>query len=111
MAVLFAEIKALGYTDSLTLLYTYLNQGRAGGDRVVPSPRRLTSPIMTRPEDLPDKHRAHLGELLVACPALAALAHLVGEFAKLMAKHRGRGWSGCYRMVGYVVGVGCRIGG
>lgn len=43
------EIRALGYTGSLNLHYTYLDQGRAEGGRIMPSPRRLTSWIMTRP--------------------------------------------------------------
>ena len=87
--VLFSEIKALGYTGGLNLLYKYLNQGRADSDRIVPAPRRLTSWIVTRPEDLPDKHRVHLGQLLAGCLEMTALAGLVGELARLMAEHRG----------------------
>ncbi|MET8682304.1 ISL3 family transposase [Streptomyces sp. NPDC004647] len=86
---LFEEIRALGYSGSLNLLHKYLNQGRLEGDRIMPSPRRLTSWIMTRPENLPDKHRAHLDELLAACPEMMALARLVRAFAQLMAERRG----------------------
>ncbi|MGW5106344.1 ISL3 family transposase [Nocardia sp. NPDC004123] len=89
VAHLFEELKALGYTGSLNLLHKYLNQGRHPSDRILPSPRRLTSPIMTRPADLPDQHRAHLNELLTACPELTALAALVHEFAQIMANRRG----------------------
>ncbi|HEX5493795.1 MAG TPA: transposase [Mycobacteriales bacterium] len=62
---------------------------RAESDRIVPSPRRLTSWIMSRPQDLSDKHRAHLGDLLAACPEMTALVGFVGEFAQLMAERRG----------------------
>jgi hypothetical protein len=40
---LFEEIRALGYTGSLNLLHEYMNQGRHESDRIMPSPRRLTS--------------------------------------------------------------------
>ncbi|MGP3948486.1 ISL3 family transposase [Streptomyces sp. 7N604] len=86
---LLEEIHALGYTGSLNLLYKYVNQGRLEGDCIVPSPRRLTSWIMTRPEDLPDKRRVHLDELVAACPEMTALAGLVRAFAQLTAERRG----------------------
>lgn len=86
---LFEEIRALGYTGSLNLLHRYINQGRLEGDRIMPSPRRLTSWIMTRPENLPDKRRAHLDELLAVCPEMTALARLVRDFAQLMGERRG----------------------
>lgn len=40
-AGLLEEIRDLGYTGSLNLLYKYINQGRLEGDRITPSPRRL----------------------------------------------------------------------
>ncbi len=86
---LFHEIKALGYTGSINLLHKYLNQGRAESDRIAPSPRRFTSWIMTRPADLSDGRRAHLDELLAACPEMTDLARLVAEFAQLMTERRG----------------------
>jgi hypothetical protein len=52
---LFKEIRALGYTGSLNLLYKYLNQGRSEGDRITPSPRRLTSQILTAPRICPTR--------------------------------------------------------
>lgn len=90
VARLFAEITDLGYTGSLNLLHKYLNQGREQGDRVMPSPRRLASWILTKPADLSEQRRTHLHELLAACPEMTALARLVGEFAQLMAERRGR---------------------
>ncbi|GAQ67104.1 hypothetical protein SsS58_07549 [Streptomyces scabiei] len=38
---LFREIKELGYTGSLNLLYRYITQGRAEGDRPVTTPQRV----------------------------------------------------------------------
>ncbi|WP_420874180.1 ISL3 family transposase [Nocardia gipuzkoensis] len=86
---LFHEIKALGYTGGLNLLHKYLNQGRAESDRICPSPRRLTSWIMSRPTDLPAGRRAHLDELVGACPEMTDLARLVGEFAAILIERRG----------------------
>ncbi|MTE13551.1 ISL3 family transposase [Nocardia sp. CT2-14] len=86
---LFGEIKALGYTGGINLLHKYLNQGRAEGDRLMPSPRRLTSWILSKPADLPAGRRTHLDELLAACPEMTDLARLVGEFAAIMTERRG----------------------
>ncbi len=47
---LLAEITALGYTGGQNLLYRYINQARLDGDRITPSPRRVTRWILTRPE-------------------------------------------------------------
>ncbi|MFE3002368.1 hypothetical protein ACFXG4_46285 [Nocardia sp. NPDC059246] len=67
---LFGEIKALGYTGGLSLLHKYLDQGRAEGDQLMASPRRLTSWILSRPADLPARRRIYLNELLAACPEM-----------------------------------------
>ena len=50
---LLAEIREQGYTGSANLLVRYLNQGRADTERIPPSPRRLVSWLMTRPDRLP----------------------------------------------------------
>ncbi len=63
--------------------------GRAESDRICPSPRRLTSWIMSRPTDLPARRRAHLDELVRACPEITDLARLVGEFAAILIEPRG----------------------
>ena len=86
---LFAEIKALGYQGGLNLLYRYVNEGRLAGDRVAVSGRKLTGWIMSRPSELSDAHRAHLHELVNACPEMIRLATLVHEFAKIMTDRRG----------------------
>ncbi|WP_406281736.1 ISL3 family transposase [Nocardia sp. NBC_00881] len=86
---LFAEIKDLGYTGGLNLLYRYLNEGRLTGDRVVVSARKLTGWIMSRPSDLSETRRSHLGELVAACPEMTRLTELVRDFATIMTDRRG----------------------
>jgi hypothetical protein len=46
------EMRAAGYTGSANLLARYIQQGRAEAPEPVPSPRRLTSWIMSRPSDM-----------------------------------------------------------
>jgi hypothetical protein len=46
-----AETRELGYTGSANLLVRYLNQGRVDAERTPPSPRRLVSWLMTKPEN------------------------------------------------------------
>ncbi|MFF0488529.1 ISL3 family transposase [Nocardia sp. NPDC004068] len=86
---LFDEITALGYAGGLNLLYKYVNQGRLHGDRIMPSPRRVTRWLLTRPVTLSDDRRAYLDELVAACPEMTALAQAVREFAQLMSERRG----------------------
>jgi hypothetical protein len=85
-----AEIREQGYTGSANLLVRYINQGRADPERMMPSPRRLVSWIMARPEDLPDHTRRHLGDLVASCPEMTTLASRVGEFAAILTQRRGR---------------------
>jgi hypothetical protein len=87
---LLGEIRELGYPGSANLLVRYLNQGRLDLDRAVPSPRRLTSWIMTRPSDLAEAHRLHLNDLLASCPHLSVLAELVRRFADLLTGRRSK---------------------
>ena len=92
---LLEEIRALGYTGSANLLVRYLGQGRAQAERAAPAPRRLVSWIMTRPTELPRHDRAHLQDLLAACPPLAVLTEHVRAFATLLTTRRGEdleGW-------------------
>jgi len=49
---LFAEIRDLGYTGSLNLLYRYITQGRAETDRPHLPPRHVTRLPLTRPDAL-----------------------------------------------------------
>ena len=57
---LLAEIRELGYAGSANLLVRYLNRGRADAERTPPSPRRVVSWLMTKPEKLPAHHGGHL---------------------------------------------------
>jgi hypothetical protein len=86
---LLTEIRDLGYSGSANLLVRYLNQGRADADRTPPSPRRLVSWLMSRPEDLPGDRRRHLDDLIARCPHLTTLADRVREFAGLLTGRRG----------------------
>jgi hypothetical protein len=86
---LLAEIRDLGYTGSANLLVSYLKQGRADAPRTPPSPRRLASWLMTRPDKLPAHHRSHLDDLLAACRHLTTAAERVREFAGLLTARRG----------------------
>ncbi len=74
---LFHEIKELGYTGSLNLLYRYLTQGRAEGDRPVITARRLTRLLLTGPDRLRDTDTDLLRDLTAACPEPAAFARLI----------------------------------
>jgi hypothetical protein len=96
---LLAEIRELGYTGSANLLVRYLDQGRAATERAVPAPRRLVSWIMTRPADLPEPDRAHLDQLLGACPHLTVLTEHVRAFAGLLTDRRGAELEGWMRAV------------
>ncbi|GAB3278760.1 ISL3 family transposase [Actinocorallia lasiicapitis] len=81
---LLKEITDLGYTGSLNLLYRYLNQGRAEGDRPVTTPRHLARLLLTRPDHLRDKDAALLNDLTATCPELAELVRLIGVFGRLL---------------------------
>ncbi|MFF4668178.1 ISL3 family transposase [Streptomyces sp. NPDC001282] len=86
---LLREIKELGYTGSANLLVRYITQGRAEGDKPVTTPQRFARLLLTRPENLRDKDIALLRELTEACPEMAELARLTGEFAQLLAPAEG----------------------
>ena len=79
----------MGYTGSANLLVRYLNQGRAQDPLPDPSIRRLTGWIMTRPDRLPEQHRAHRDQLPAACPQMTALAGHVETFAHLITQPGG----------------------
>jgi transposase len=86
---LLAEIRDLGYPGSANLLVRYLKQGRADPERLPPTPRRLVTWIMTKPQNLPEHQRRHLHELVTSCPQMTALAARVREFASLLTRRRG----------------------
>jgi transposase len=81
---LYAEIKQLGYQGSLNLLYRYITQGRAEGDRPPTSPRRFASLLLTRPENLTDSQRELCHQLTAACPEMIETAGFVHNFAAFL---------------------------
>ncbi|GAA2274179.1 hypothetical protein GCM10010430_70180 [Kitasatospora cystarginea] len=81
---LFREIKELGYTGSLNLLYRYITQRRAEGDKPVTTPQCFARLLLSHPENLRDKDTALLRELTEACPEITELTRLTGEFAQLL---------------------------
>ncbi|TDD37765.1 transposase [Saccharopolyspora elongata] len=85
-----AEIRDQGYTGSANLLVRYINQGRADPQRLAPSPRRLVSWIMSRPEGLSGPTRRHLDDLIASCPGMTTLATRVREFAAILTGRRGQ---------------------
>ncbi|MGW5647712.1 ISL3 family transposase [Saccharopolyspora sp. NPDC003752] len=85
-----AEIREQGYTGSANLLVRYISQGRADPPRHTPSPRRLVSWIMSRPENLLEATRRHLDDLIASCPGMTTLATRVREFAAILTGRRGQ---------------------
>lgn len=81
---LLQEIKAIGYQGGSTLLYRYLDQGRADGEHPPPSPRRLTSWITRDPANLTATTQTRLEHALKHCPELQAVADHVRTFAALL---------------------------
>ncbi|MEU9714977.1 transposase [Streptomyces sp. NPDC047976] len=55
----------------------------------IPSPRRITTWIMRRPETLTDSQREHLERILAACPDLATARDLAHEFSTIARERRG----------------------
>jgi hypothetical protein len=81
---LLAEIRELGYTGSMNLLYRYITQGRVESDRPHLSPRRVARLLLTRPGALSDAQQALLSKLTAACPEMTSLAGLIRSFAALL---------------------------
>lgn len=86
---LLAEIRELGYTGSLNLLYRYITQGRVEADRPAMSPRRLTRYLLTPPDQLTDHQRTLVDAFTSACPQMTALAGFIGSFAALLTPAAG----------------------
>lgn len=81
---LLTEIRELGYTGSMNLLYRYITQGRVEADRPHLSPKSVTRLLLTRPDTLSDSQRTLLAGLTAACPEMTSLAALVRSFAALL---------------------------
>jgi transposase len=81
---LLSEIRELGYTGSMNLLYRYISQGRVESDRPHLSSRRVARLLLTRPAALSDAQQALLSKLTAACPEMTSLADLARSFAALL---------------------------
>lgn len=86
---LLREILELGYTVSANLLVRYLNQGHAGGDRPVTTPRHASRLLLTDPENLRLRGATLLEKIAGTCPEMTALADLVRGFAALLKPAEG----------------------
>lgn len=83
------QIKQLGYSGSLNLLYRYITQGRVESDRPAISPRHLARYLLTRPDKLAEHQRERLQAATAACHEMTTLAGLVGDFATLLTPSAG----------------------
>ncbi|MFC8794822.1 ISL3 family transposase [Streptomyces cinereoruber] len=98
---LFREIQEQGYTGSFNLLYRYITQGRAEGERPVTTPRWLTRLLLTHPDHLRDKDTSLLADLTASCPEMTQLASLICEFAQLLTPTAGND----EKLTAWIVGV------
>lgn len=93
VAVLHAEITALGYRGSRRTLYRYLQPLRTGTApppaAVPPRIGEVTSWLLRRPEDLSPRQQQLLTGLRAHCAQLDRLAEHVTSFAKMMTKRTG----------------------
>jgi hypothetical protein len=103
-AVLYSEIRALGYIGSVQTVRRFVHPRRHGnepghprthhgpsraGSVEIPKPRQISRWIMTDPAHLDPDDTTRLGEILNACPELQATAEHVRAFADIMNKRRG----------------------
>jgi transposase len=93
-AALFREIRERGYRGSRVVVTKYIATLRAGTAapeprQPVPSPRRITTWIMRRPDTLTDSQRVQLDRILDACPDLATARELAHEFSAIARERRG----------------------
>jgi transposase len=104
-SVLHTELIELGWTGGLRTVQRYLQRFRdpAQGPRPAPpipekkpTPRRVTSWIMTNPANLSTGDQVRLKEILARCPELEATAGHVNTFAVMMCQRTGKdqlcGW-------------------
>jgi transposase len=101
VALLHAEITALGYRGSLRTVYRYLQPLRTGTDPAALTPSALkigevTSWLLRRTEDLNPCQQQLLADLRGHCAQLDRLAGHVTSFAKMMTRRTGQqdlaGW-------------------
>ncbi|MFD9270557.1 ISL3 family transposase [Streptomyces goshikiensis] len=93
-AALFREIRERGYRGSRVVVTKYIATLRAGTAapeprQPIPSPRRITTWIMRRPDSLTDTQREQLNRILDACLDLATARDLAHEFSAIARECRG----------------------
>jgi transposase len=92
---LFEEIQKRGFGGSEKIVRAYLHSFRTTAHIPKPPPkppavRRVSSWIMTDPDNIDSDNQAHLDAILSASPELASLVGHVREFAAIMGERRGR---------------------
>nr|WP_261988219.1 transposase [Streptomyces sp. gb1(2016)] len=89
---LWEEIKAHGYTGGYGAVRAYLQPFRTAPTAPAarpPSPRTVTSWILTHPDTLPESERLKLKAVLAGCPELDALTGHVRAFGKMLTQLQG----------------------
>ncbi|WP_405983220.1 hypothetical protein [Streptomyces sp. NBC_00158] len=89
---LWEEIKANSYTGSYGAVRAYLQPFRTtptAPSARPPSPRTVTSWILTHPDTLPESERPKLKAVLAGCPELDALTGHVRAFGKMLTQLQG----------------------
>jgi hypothetical protein len=93
-SVLYREITEQGYHGSQGRVAVYLAPFRElaatpPARPAVPKVRRITSWMLTRPDELDDEHRVALKQVLATCPHLDATAGHVTAFAAMLTGRHG----------------------
>lgn len=93
-SVLYREITEQGYHGSQGRVAVYLAPFRElaaapPARPAVPKVRRITSWMLTRPDQLDDEHRVTLKQVLATCPHLDATAGHVTAFAAMLTGRHG----------------------
>jgi transposase len=99
--VLWREIQAQGFAHSLTNVQHFLAELRRQGPPATgrprtaltqphgPPPRQVAALLLRRPEKRTDEHRAYLGHLRLADPAIATATDLVADFLGMLRRREG----------------------
>ena len=94
-AVLYEELRALGYRGSYSSVRDYLRPFRRIGAAPpstpkVPKVRRITSWMLRHPDNLTDDEQIRLKQVLASCPHLEATAGHVKSFAEMFIERLGK---------------------
>ncbi|MDI9918622.1 ISL3 family transposase [Rhodococcus sp. IEGM 1379] len=94
-AVLYEELRALGYRGSYSSVRDYLRPFRGIGAAPpstpkVPKVRRITSWMLRHPDNLTDDEQIRLKQVLASCRHLEAAAGHVNSFAEMLTERLGK---------------------